>query len=268
MTTESKPPVVLIHGLYLTHLSWDKWVDRYREKGHEVLALGWPGMEGSPESLRQDPSPIAKLNVQQIVGHYERVIRGLAEPPIIMGHSLGGTITQLLLDRGLGTSAVGVEPGTVKGVLPLPVSTFKSNLAALRNPFARHKAVPISAKEFRYAFCNTMSQEDSDANYEKYYVPVARNVLLQVAFCNLSPTTYVKVDRKNPNRAPFLLMSGGEDHVIPPVVIRANHRLYRDSPAVTEIVEHPGRPHFTMIAPGWEAVADEALDWAMSHRKS
>jgi pimeloyl-ACP methyl ester carboxylesterase len=154
--------VVLIHGLWMTPRSWEKWAARYEGRGYKVLAPSWPGMEGEVEALNADPSPIAELDVDQIVEHYARIIDGLDKPPIIMGHSLGGTIMQVLLDRGLGAAGVGVASGTVKGVPDLPLSTLRATLPALRNPFKRHAAGPLTPRQFHYAFTNTLSEEESE----------------------------------------------------------------------------------------------------------
>ena len=183
--TTTPDTIVLIHGLWMTPRSWEKWAERYESRGHKVLAPAWPGMEAEVEELNRDPSPIAELDVEQIVDHYEAIIHALESPPIIMGHSIGGTITQLLLDRGLGAAGVGVASGTVKGVLDLPLSTLKSSSRVLLNPLNRGKAVPLDEKQFHYAFGNTLSQEESDAIYERYHVPAAATVLFEVAFANL-----------------------------------------------------------------------------------
>ena len=127
--------IVLIHGLWMTPRSWEGWIERYRSRGYNVIAPSWPGMEGEVEALNADPSPIAALDVEKIVDHYEGIIRALAAPPIIMGHSFGGAFTQVLLDRGLGAVGVGVASATVKGVLDLPLSTIRATSPVLRNPF-------------------------------------------------------------------------------------------------------------------------------------
>ena len=253
--------IVLIHGLWMTPRSWEKWSERYESSGYKVLAPAWPGMEGEVEALNEDPSPIATLDVEQLVDHYEAIIRELDNPPIIMGHSLGGTVTQLLLDRGLGAAGVGVASGTVKGVLDLPLSTLKSSSPVLLNPFNRGKAIPLDEKQFHYAFGNTMSQEESDAIYERYHVPAAATVLFEVAFANLHIHAPTKVNFDNDERAPLLFIAFGEDHVVPPKASRHNAEKYEDSSAITEFKEFTGRPHFPG-APGWEEVADYALTWA------
>jgi pimeloyl-ACP methyl ester carboxylesterase len=253
--------IVLIHGLWMTPRSWEHWITRYESHGFTVLAPAWPGMEPEVEALNADPSPIATLDVEQVVDHYEEIIRGLESPPIIMGHSLGGTMMQLLVDRGLGAAGVGVSSGTVKGVLDLPLSTLKASAPVLLNPFNRGKAIPLDKKQFHYAFGNTLSQEESDEIYERYHVPAAATVLFEAAFANLHFHAPTKVNFDNDERAPMLLIAFGEDHVIPPSATRHNAEKYEDSKALTEFKEFPGRPHFPG-APGWEEIADYALEWA------
>ncbi|MBY8873807.1 alpha/beta fold hydrolase [Micromonospora sp. PLK6-60] len=255
--------IVLIHGLWMTARSWEHWADRYAARGFRVLTPAWPGMDREVEELRADPAPIADQRIPDIVDHYAAIIRQLPRPPIVMGHSFGGLIAQLLLDRGLGAAAVGVHPASVKGVLKLPLSTLRSGFSILRNPANRHRAVPFTADDFAYAFGNTLSRPDSDAAWQRYAVPGAGHVLFEGAFANLDPHAATEVDTRRGDRAPLLLTAGGEDHVVPPSVVSANARLYRGSPAITSYREFPGRSHFVGGEPGWEAEADFALEWAV-----
>jgi pimeloyl-ACP methyl ester carboxylesterase len=254
--------IVLIHGLWMTPRSWEKWAERYTSRGYHVLAPSWPGMDSEVEALNADSAPIADLTVDDVVDHYEKIIRGLQRPPIIMGHSFGGTFTQILLDRGLGAAGVGVASATVKGVPDLPLSTIKATAPAL-NPFKKGQAVPLTAKEFHYAFANTMSREDSDVIYQRYHVPAASTVLREGAFANFHRDAPTKVDFHR-ERAPLLFIAFTEDHIVPPKASRHNEEKYDDSVSITEFIEFSGRPHFPG-APGWQEVADYALRWAVEH---
>ena len=257
--------VVLIHGLWMTPLSWEHWVARYRDEGYDVLAPAWPRMEGDVESLRHDPSSFANLGFGEIVDHYERIIQGLDEPPIIMGHSFGGLIAQVLLDRGLGAAGVAVDPAPVKGIFFLPFSTIKVVFPALANPANNHRAVPLTPEQFHYAFGNLVSEEESLKRFERYAVPGPDHVLFQASLANFNPHAETAVNFRNNNRAPLLLIAGGKDHVVPASVTKANFNLYRKSTAVTEFKEFCERSHFTIGEPGWEEVADYALSWATAH---
>lgn len=265
--SETTDTIVLIHGLWMTPRSWEKWAERYGSSGHKVLAPSWPGMEGEVEELRRDPSPMTKLDLAQVVDHYERIIRGLESPPIIMGHSVGGAVMQVLLDRGLGSAGIGVAAGTVKGVRDLPLSTLRSSRPVLGNPFNRGKATPLNAKQFHYAFANTLSREESDEIYKRYHVPAANTVLFDVAFASLHRNPTAKVDFGKADRAPLLFIAFDEDHVVPAKASRHNAEKYDDSKGVIAFKAFPGRPHFPG-APGWEEVADFALTWATANAKS
>lgn len=255
-------PIVLIHGLWMTSLSWENWVKRYTAKGHRVIAKSWPGMDGDISELRRDPSPIANLGITEIVDHYENLIRQLDSPPVIIGHSFGGLITQILLDRGLGVAGVAIAPAPVKGILFLPFSTLKVSFPALSNPANNHRAVPLTPEQFHYAFTNSLSEEESLTVYERYAVPGPDHVLFQAALANFNPHAATAVDFQNDERAPLLLIAGGEDHVSPASVVEANFRLYGKSSAITEYREFPGRTHYTLGQSGWEEVADYALTWS------
>jgi pimeloyl-ACP methyl ester carboxylesterase len=260
--------IVLIHGLWMTPRSWEKWIERFQSRGCNVLAPAWPGMEAEVEALRRDPSAIAAQDVRKILDHYDKIIRELDRPPIIIGHSFGGAFAQLLAHRGLGAAVVSLDGATVRGVRDLPLSTLRSSAALLRNPFARHKAVPFTFEQFRYAFGNTLDEVAAREAYDRYAIPGSRNVLLQGAMANTNPRTPFRVDFGEDERAPLLFIGGGEDHVIPAKVSRKMAGRYRKSKALTAYKEFPGRSHFTAGEPGWEEVADFALSWATEHART
>ena len=255
--------IVLIHGLWMTPRSWEHWKERYENKGYKVLAPAWPGMEVEVEAINADPTPLEKLDVDTIVDHYEGIIRGLDSPPIIMGHSFGGAFTQILLDRGVGAVGVGVAPATVKGVRDLPLSTLRSSAPLLAHPFKKYGG--LDEKQFHYAFANTLSQEESDKIRERYAVPGPAEVLKEGAFANFMRHAAMSVNFENANRAPMLFIAFAEDHVVPPKPIQHMAEKYTAVPV--EYKEFPGRPHFPGV-PGWEEVADHALDWAAEQART
>jgi pimeloyl-ACP methyl ester carboxylesterase len=258
------PPIVLIHGLWLTPRSWEGWKARFEERGHVVHAPAWPHMEGEVEDLRRDPSVLNGLGVAEVVDHYDRIIRGLDTPPVIMGHSFGGLITHLLLDRGLGAAGATLSPAPVKGVLGVPPDLLRTVLPALRNPATRKKTYPMTAKQFRRGFTNTMNDADAEAAYARYYVPAPGRVIFQAALANVNPHAVTKVDFHKDDRPPLLVMGNDQDQTIPASVSREAAKRLGKSRAVVDYKEFAGRPHFPS-APGWEAVADYALEWANRH---
>lgn len=261
-TGEAPDTIVLIHGLWMTPRSWELWKAHYEKKGFNVLVPAWPGMEGEVEVLNADPSPIASLTIEEIVGAYTGLLASMEKQPIIMGHSLGGTVLQLLVDHGLSAAAVGVAPGTVKGVPDLPLSTLRSTFPVLHNPRNRGKAVPLNEKQFHYAFANTLTEAESHDIYRRYHVPCASEVLFEAAFASLHRHSPTEVDFGRDDRAPMLLIGFEHDHIVPASAIRHNAEKYTSTVAVTEFKEFPNRPHFPGV-PGWEEVADYALGWAL-----
>jgi pimeloyl-ACP methyl ester carboxylesterase len=262
MATRTPDPIVLIHGLWMTPRSWEHWKERYESKGHEVIAPPWPGLEVEVEALRTDPTPLAGLGFQKVTDHLEGIIRGLDRAPIIMGHSMGGAVTQLLIDRGCGVAAVGIAPATVKGVYDLPLSTIRASGAVLRNPLNRDKATPITKKQFHYNFANTLSRAESDVLWERYAVPAANLMLFDLATGNFNRNAPTKVDFEKPDRAPYLAIAFEKDHVVPAKAARHNTEKYKSG--TVAFTTFPGRPHFPGVS-GWEDVADYALQWATEH---
>jgi len=257
--------IVLIHGLWLTPRSWEHWKERYEARGHQVIAPAWPGMEPEVEALRADPTALTKLDFRQVADSYEHIIRDLPAPPIIMGHSIGGTLTQVLLDRGLGAAGVGIAPAAVKGLYGIALSTIKASRPVLGNPLNRSKATPLSQKQFHYAFGNTMSRAESDAVYDRYAVPAANRVLFDLALANFSRGSAAAVDFGRAGRAPLLMIGFDQDHVVPTKGIRSNAEKYKGG--TVAYTSFPNRPHFPG-APGWEDVADYALQWAEEHART
>jgi pimeloyl-ACP methyl ester carboxylesterase len=261
--TSAKPTIVLVHGLWLTPRSWEGWIDRFQKAGYSVIAPSWPGLEGEVEAIRKDPSPLKRLKLKTVVDHYERIIRKLDSPPIIMGHSFGGLITQMLIDRGLGSAGVVIDSAQTAGVPVLPFSTIRAGFPILGNPFSYSKTTSLTPKQFNYAFTNELSLADSQEVYDRYQIPAANSILWDAAFALLNPNASSKVNYANSTRAPILFIAGGNDHIVPPSINKSNVRKYvQHSTAVTDYREFPNRTHHTVGQKGWEEVADFAVQWA------
>ncbi|WP_324278164.1 alpha/beta hydrolase [Blastococcus brunescens] len=256
--------MVLVHGFWVTPRSWENWKAHYEAKGYRVLAPGYPGFEVEVEALNADPTLIAGLTLPTIMAHLESVVGALEEPPIIIGHSAGGTLTQLLLDRGHGAVGVTLNSAPTEGVRVLPLSQLRSTFVAFKNPANRHRAVGLSPEQWHYAFANTFSDEESRALYERYHVPASGRILWDSVLANFMPGPQdAAVDYENAARPPLLFISGSEDHIMPPSVQRSNAKHYASG--VVEVEEYPGYAHLLPAQEGWEAIADHALAWAVAH---
>jgi pimeloyl-ACP methyl ester carboxylesterase len=267
MSTDPTTPdtIVLIHGFWVTPRSWENWIEHYERRGYRVLAPAYPGFEVEVEALNADPSPIEALTVPAVVEHLEAIVGELESPPILIGHSAGGTFVQILLDHGFGAVGVAINSAPTEGVRATPLSQIKSTFPVLRNPANRHRAVGLTPEQWRYAFTNTFSEEDSRALYERYAVPASGAILWGIVLANIQPGHQdAWVNYKNDDRAPLLFISGSEDHLMPPSVQKSNAKHYKSN-TVTEIKEYEGRAHLLPAQDGWEEVADYALEWAESH---
>ncbi len=273
MTAENNTPdpgapdtIVLIHGFWVTPRSWEHWIERYEGRGYRVLAPAYPGLEVEVEGLRADPSPIETLTIPAIVEHLGGIIGGLERPPIIIGHSAGGLLTQILLDHGYGATGVAIDSAPPEGVWEVPVSQIRALFPILRNLADRHKAVGFTPEQFHYVFTNTLSREESDRVYERYHIPAPGRLVWVGATANFTPGHQENyVDFKNEDRAPLLFIAGGEDNLMPPAINQSNAKHYRHTKSVTDYKEFPGRSHYTLGQDGWEEVADYARAWAEEH---
>ena len=254
-------PVAFVHGLWLLPSSWDRWATLFEDAGFTALTPGWPDDPATVSEANAHPELFADKTVGQVADHIEQVIRGLKKKPAIIGHSFGGLLAQILAGRGCSAATVAVDPAPFRGVLPLPISALRSAFPVLGNPANRHRAVPLTYDQFRYAFANAVSEEEAKELYETYAVPAPGAPLFQAAVANLNPWTEVKVDTENPDRGPLLIISGEKDHTVPWSIANASFQLQDNNAGVTEIVEMPGRGHALTIDSGWKEVATTALNF-------
>ncbi|MFN8421810.1 MAG: alpha/beta hydrolase [Anaerolineae bacterium] len=258
--------IVFIHGAWMTPLCWDKFSDYFTAKGFTCHAPAWPQMDRPVAELRSDPPPeLGKLGISEIVAHYEQFIRNLPEAPVIIGHSFGGLITQLLMDRGLGSAAVGISPVGPKGVLPFYPSAIRATLPILLTPFGWNRFIPQTFEGFRYGFVQNLPEAEARKVYETYCVPAVGRIFFQAAtalFHNI-----LKVDFANAKRAPLLLIAGSEDHAVPEAEVRVNLSRYQRHPAaaaLTDFKTFGGRMHYLIGQPGWEEIAGYIERWLES----
>jgi alpha-beta hydrolase superfamily lysophospholipase len=257
----SPTPVVFIHGLWLHASSWDSWIELFGQAGYDPVAPGWPGEPDTVAEAREHPEYVANIGINDVTGHYADIIDRLTQQPVIIGHSFGGLIAEKLLGQDVGAAAVAIDPAQIKGVLPLPLAQLRAGFPALGNPTNLHKAVSLTQKEFRYGFGNALSEEESDALYDKWTIPSPARPLFQAAAANFVMHSQAKINTANEDRGPLLLISGLEDHTVPDIVTRSTLKQYRDATAVTELKQFEGRSHSLTIDSGWKNVADAVLTW-------
>jgi pimeloyl-ACP methyl ester carboxylesterase len=257
-----KTPVVFIHGLWLLPSSWNNWVEFFEENGYAGLTPDWPDDPETVEEARANPDVLAKKTLKQVADHTQEVIDRLQQKPAVMGHSTGGLIAQLIADRGLSAVTVAIDPGPFRGVLPLPISTLRVSAPILRNPLNRGKAITLTFDQFKYGWTNAIESDDEAKRlYETYHVAAPGVALMQMANANLNPWTEAKLDPKNPERGPLLIIDGEKDHTVPWAIANAAYKRQVLNPGVTEIAKMPNRGHSLTIDSGWREVAQTALDF-------
>jgi non-heme chloroperoxidase len=252
-------PVVFVHGLWLLSSSWDRWGAVFEEAGYAPVLAGWPDDPDTVEEASEQPDVFAGKTVGQVADHYAQVIGQLTRKPAVIGHSFGGLLTQIVAGRGLAAVSVAVDAAPFRGVLPLPISALKAARPVLGNPANRHRAVPLTYDQFRFAFANAVSEEEARELYDTFAVPASGAPLFQAAAANLNPWSEVKVDIGNPDRGPLLIISGEQDNTVPRAISEAAYKQQRKNPGITEFAEIPGRGHALTIDSGWREVATTAL---------
>lgn len=254
--------IILIHGAWLNSLSWEGFKARYEAKGYTVIAPDWPYDDRSPAELRKAVHPRLASNGQKaVLDHYDAIIRAQAEPPILIGHSLGGVFVQHLLDRGLGAVGVAIHPAPTPGV-PLGPHAIVSAFPIFADPFSWRKAKVMSPRHFETRFAQTAPKDRAAQLYDRYIVPTAGRM-----YWDGITNAAGKINWSNPKRAPLLLIGGDLDLIADASMTRAIYRKQKQAPSRTELKIYEGRSHWTGIDAGWETVADHALDWAVANAR-
>jgi non-heme chloroperoxidase len=263
-----RPAVVFVHGLWLLPSSWDRWQTFFDEAGYSTLAPGWPDDPETVGEARAHPEVLAGKSIKEVADHFDQVIRKLKTKPAVIGHSFGGLLTQILAGRGLSAASVAIDPAPFRGVLPLPISALRAASPALSNPLNRDRAVPLTYDQFRYAFANAGSEEEAHELYDTFAVPTPAEPLFQAAGANLNPWTEAKVDTKNPERGPLLILDGELDNTVPWSIANASYKQQSKNPGVTEIQKVAGRGHALTIDSGWQEVAQISLAFVQRYLPS
>lgn len=250
--------ILFVHGNFVNYQCWDKWVKRYEAKGYNCIAAAYPLRDKSVQELRKiHPDPkLGQLTITQVIDHLVKIINKLDEPPIIIGHSFGGMLTQVLVNKGLGAAAAAIDSVPPQGVLTSKLSFFRSLWPVINplNPAGRPWLMPF--KHFQFTFTNGMTLQEQHDAYDAYVVPES----VRLARGGLSSAAHIDFKKSH---APLLLIGGEIDNIMPAALNKNNFRHYSSSPSVTEYKEFPGRNHFTVISgKGWEEVADFVIGWA------
>lgn len=248
--------VLFVTGNFVSNLGWNEWKSYFEKQGYTTLAPAWPLKDGLPSDLRagHPDADIASLRLTQVVDYFEGIIRSLPEAPIIVGHSMGGLITQLLIQRGLGAAGVAIHSVPPQGVFATRWSFYKATwgpLGFFTNP---NKSFLMSFAQWQYAFTNGMSLDEQRKSYNEHVIPESKRISRD------GITAAAKIDFKKPH-VPLLFVAGEKDNIMPASLNYSNFKSYKDADSVTEFKEFKGRNHFVLGQPTWKENADFILEW-------
>ena len=256
-----RTPVVFIHGLWLLASSWDAWAAAFEAAGYAPVCPGWPDDPATVADARRDPQVLAGKGVGDVAAHFATVIEGLERKPVLVGHSFGGLLAQILAGRGLAAATVAVNPAPFRGVLALPPAAIRATLPVLRNPANRGRAVTLSFDQFRYSWANAVGEDEARELHQRFHVAAPGKPIFQAAVENMNPASELKVDTRNPDRGPLLIFTGVPDHAVPPAMSRSAYKKQRRNPGITEHIELADRGHSLTIDSGWQEVCDRSLEF-------
>jgi non-heme chloroperoxidase len=255
----AKKTIVFVHGLWIHTSSWQPWMNFFNQHGYKTLNPAWPGDSATVAESRANPEAIANRGVAEIADSYAKVISSLAEPPIVIGHSFGGLITQIILGRGIAAAGIAIDPAPMKGVWQLPLSALKASFPVLGNPFNFKKAKSLTFSQFRYGFANAVPEDEAKKLYEQWTIPAPARPLFQAATASFAGSE-TKVNTANTSRGPLLITGGEQDHIAPPVLGKASLKKYNRT-AITEFKLFKDRGHSLIVDHGWKEVAEYSLAW-------
>ena len=254
-----KTPVVFIHGLWLLPSSWANWADFFKQAGYAPVTPDWPDDPETVQAARANPDVFARKTLKQVADHTVEIINALSKKPVVIGHSTGGLLAQMLAGRGLALATVAIDPGPFRGVLPLPPSALRVAGPFLVNPLTRGRAITLRFDQFKYGWANALDEQEAKQLYDAFHVAAPGISLVQMGNANLNPWTEAKVNTKHPDRGPLLIIEGEKDHTVPWAMANAAYKRQRRNSAVTEIATIPNRGHSLTIDHGWREVANTAL---------
>ena len=254
-----KKTIVFIHGLWIHASSWQPWMSFFNERGYTTMNPGWPGDAASVAESRAHAQSIANRGVREVADSYAKIIQSLPEAPIVIGHSFGGLLAQILLGRGIAAAGVAIDPAPIKGVWQLPFSALKASFPVLGNPFNLKKSVSLSFGQFRYGFANAVPEQEAKELYERWTIPAPARPLFQAATASFAGSE-TKANTANTTRGPLLITGGENDHIAPPILGKASAKKY-DKSVITDFKLFPTRGHSLIVDNGWREVAEYILGW-------
>lgn len=249
--------IIFITGAFISHHVWDNWVVWFEAKGYNCIAPPWPGKDAPAEELRKqwpNDGNISKIGLEELLGHYTAIIKQEPQKPIVIGHSLGGLIVQLLVNKEAVAAGVALHSMPPQGSLGFDLHSFRSTLKPLLSIASSEKTQLISIKEWKNDVANGMTAMEQADSYEKYAVPAEK-----ANYSDLFAKT-AKIDF-NKQHPPLLFISGSADKITPQAINHTNYLKYNRFHSVTDHKKFENRNHLSLVMNGWQEEAEYIADW-------
>jgi esterase/lipase len=253
MKTASRT-IIFIHGLFMIPKSWDTWKAYFESKGYKCHTPAYPFHEGLPNDLKKNSHPnLGQLTFDKVLESLTQFIDSLKEKPILIGHSMGGLAVQKLIAMDKGVMGICIDSAPPKGISNFKWSFIKSNFPVI-NPFKGDSVFEPTVKWFQYAFCNTMTLEQTQKVFDAFVVSESRNI----------PRSSIKeagyIDFKKAHQ-PLLFIAGEKDNIVPAALNQKNFDAYSDKNSRKNFKLFSERTHYICGQDNWQEVADYIYNW-------
>jgi len=259
MKTIQSKTIVFITGAFVNHACWDNWKTFFESKGYKTIAPPWPGKEGDPATLRarHPDKALAAITLTDVLKKHIDIIKALPEKPILIGHSAGGLMSQLLMNRDLAAGVVAIHPAPPQNVIPYEFRFLKSTNKALGFFTSIDASYMMSFEKWQYAFTNGMTFDDQKNAYYAIATPESKR------FVRSGLTSLAAIDFKK-EHVPLLMLAGSTDNCIPAHLVKRIFSGYKSKNSVTEF-KLKDRNHYVLGLPTWKEDAEDILNWLNTH---
>jgi pimeloyl-ACP methyl ester carboxylesterase len=245
--------IFMIHGMWGTSAFWENYKTFFEGKGYRVIT---PNLRYHDPTRKDDPDPrLGKVRLLDYAADLEEEIRRLDEKPIIMGHSMGGLLTQILGSRNLGSALVALTPASPVGILGVTPSVLQSFFSILTTWGFWYKPMRQTFDEACYSMLNLLPPEEQKATYATFVYESGR-AIAAVGLWMMGGGLDGRVDASKVS-APLLVIGGGQDRITPVWVVRQVAKKYKH--AVYK--EYPEQAHWIVAGEGWQEVAEDIESW-------
>jgi pimeloyl-ACP methyl ester carboxylesterase len=262
--TSGRQPIVLVHGLWCLASSWRNWQAFLEDRGYAVVAVDWPGDAATVEAAREGGGSLAGISAGTVAAHVRDVVGQLDRKPILIGHSMGGLVVEIVAGAGVAAATIAIGPAQMKGIWTLPGTVLKALGPILADPRNLSRTVMLSESQFKYIFATTLDETEAAELYQDC-VPAPAKPLFEVGTANLAPRGVTAVDTAQPERGPLLMFAGEKDTVTPYAIVEAAYKRQKRNPNPTEMVEIIGAGHSFVVDHNWSDLAERSIEFLARH---